>query len=422
MRGAHRKREPNVKPVERIELHEGNTTKRLIAVIALIALAVGFFAYAISQLVSRSSGWTQIEPTSTDERNCTSEFVLQYDLGRSGSSATAEYKRISSVYTEAAISAYQTYHPTEVFGGRQNLAYLNRHPNEALSIDPALYAALETLEAAQSRHLFLAPVAAQYEALAACSYDYEAENFDPAKDADVAAFVDEALAFVNDPTQISIELLDGGKARLNVSEAYLRFAEENGIMALLDFGWLKNAFIADDLAASLQQVGFPYGIVSSFDGFARRLGTQEDYSFNVFTLNDGVIYPAAVISCGTADAVVNLRSFALSEDDTERFYVYESGEVRTQYVSAADGASRTAFDSLTAYSSVRGCAQTALELAEVYIADEADPDALLALRDAGIETVFCADATVWHSDANVSIGSLYQDEHVQYTHKTLGKE
>lgn len=422
MRGAQRKREPNVKPVERIELHEGNTTRRLIAVIALIVLAVGFFAYAISQLVSRSSGWTEIEPKSTDARNCTSEFVLQYDLGRSGSSATAEYKRISSVYTEAAISAYQTYHPTEVFGGRQNLAYLNRHPNETLSIDPALYAALEMLEAAKSRLLFLAPVAAQYEALAACSYDYEAENFDPARDADVAAFVDETLAFVNDPEDISIELLDGGKVRLNVSEAYLRFAEENGILALLDFGWLKNAFIADDLAAALQQAGFQYGIVSSYDGFARRLGMQGDYSFNVFTLSGGVIYPAAVISCGAADAVVNLRSFALNEDDAERFYVYESGEIRTQYVSQADGANYAAVDSLTAYSSTGGCAQTALALAEVYIADAVDADTLLALREAGIETVFCSDATVWHSDANASISSLYQDEHVQYTHKTLGKE
>lgn len=420
MRGGQRKREPNVKPVERIELHEGNTTRRLIAVIALIALAVGFFAYGISQLVSRSSGWTQIEPKSTDELNCTADFVLQYDLGRDGSSATAEYRKLSSAYTEAAIDAYQTYNATEVFTGRQNLAYLNRHPNETLRLDAALYAALETLEAAGSRLLYLAPVAEQYEAMSLCSYDYEAESFDPARDADVAAFVAEALTFVNDPDSVSVELLGDGQARLNVSEDYLRFAEENGVTALLDFGWAKNAFIADDLAAALRDAGFTHGIVSSVDGFARRLGTEDAYSFNVFTLEDGVIYPAATLACGEADAVVNLRSFALSEDDTARFYVYADGTVATQYVSAEDGVCHAAFDSLTAYSSRSGCAQTALALSEVYIADEADVDALLALHERGIETVFCADAVVWHTDADASIGSLYQDEHAQYTHRTLG--
>ena len=57
-------------------------------------------------------------------------------------------------------------------------------------------------------------------------YDYEAENFDPLLDADVKAYVDAATAFAADPDAVSLELLGDGQVRLNVSEEYLRFAEE----------------------------------------------------------------------------------------------------------------------------------------------------------------------------------------------------
>lgn len=407
------------KPVERVELHTGGTKKRLIAVIVLVLLACGFFAYGVSQLVTRTSGWTEIEAKSTDELSCAADFTLQYELGRGESSSTVEYRRVSAIYSDAAVAAYQTYNASDFFSGKQNLAYLNAHPNETLSIDEALYAALEKLERAGSRALFLAPVWAQYDAMAACTQDYEAEGFDPLYDEGAAEFVAEALTFVNDPEAISVELFPDGKARLNVSEEYLRFAEEYEITALADFGWMKNAFIADDLAAALEAAGYVHGMVSSFDGFARRLDREEDYSVQIVDFADGYIYPAAVISCGEAGAIVSLRAQAVTEQDAVRFYTYADGTTRTPYVSAEDGLDHTASGSLTAYAADMSCAELTLALGEIYIADTLDVEALLALRAQGIESVFCENRTVWHSDPALEPQSLYQSQSVQYAHSSM---
>lgn len=407
------------KPVERVELHTGDTKKRLIAVIVLVLLACGFFAYGVSQLVTRTSGWTEIEAKSTEELSCAADFTLRYDLGRGESSATVEHRRVCAVYTDAAVAAYQTYHASEFFGGKQNLAYLNAHPNETLAIDAALYAALEKLERAESRMLFLAPVWAQYDAMAGCTQDYEAEGFDPLYDEGAAEFVTAALAFVNDPEAISLELFPDGKARLNVSEAYLRFAGEYEITALADFGWMKNAFIADDLAAALEAAGYVHGIVSSYDGFARRLDREEAYSVQIVDFEDGYTYPAAVLPCGEAGAIVSLRSQAITEQDTARFYTYADGTTRTPYVSAEDGLDHAASGSLTAYAEDKSCAELTLALSEIYVADALDVEALLALRAQGIESVFCEDRVVWHSEPDLEMQTLYQSQSVQYTHKSM---
>lgn len=420
-RSARDRRPQQPRPVQRIQLPEGDTTKRMIAVLVLIALGVGFLTYGVSQLVSHSAGWTQIEAKTSSEMNCTSEFVLQYDLGKGETSATVEYKRLSALYTEAATRAYQTYHATELFEGCRNLAYLNRHPNEAVTVEEPLYAALEAVVDSGSRLLFLGPVYEQYDALFGCVYDYEAENFDPLLDADVKAYVDAAAAFAADPDAVSLELLGDGQVRLNVSEKYLCFAEENETAALLDFFWLKNAFIADDLAQALKEAGYTRGVLSSYDGFSRRLGSEEDYSFNIYDRVGEATYPAAVMRCGDADAIVYLRGYARNELDTLHYYTYAAGEVRTPYIALRDGLSHAAVNDLTAYASDQSCRQIALALAEIYLADSLDETALLALRQRGIDTVYCKDRVILHTDPAIVLEQLFQNERIMYTQKTISK-
>lgn len=421
MSRSSRGREPRLKPVERIELTEGNTTKRLVAVCVLIALAVGFFAYGVSQLTSKSSGWTQIEPKISNETSCASEFVLQYDLGRSGSSATVEYKAIAALYGTALVEAYRTYHPTELFSGSRNLAYLNQHPNETVELDEKLYAALAEAAADGGRLIYLAPVYAQYDALLSCEYDYEAENFDPAVNAEVRSFVREALAFANDPESVSLELLPEGKARLNVSEDYLRFAGENEITAYIDFFWMKNAFITDDIADALEDAGYRFGMLTSYDGYARSLSGDESYSVNICDRVDGLTYPAAVMRYSGARAVVSLRSYAANERDEMRFYTYEDGAERTPYVDPADGLCRTALNDLTGYSAEKDCAAVTLALAKEFISDSLEISALRQMQQEGIETVFCRDRVIVHSEQDLTLDDLFSGANVQYTAKTLSE-
>lgn len=421
MSRASRGREPRPRPVERIELTEGNTTTRLIAVGILIALAAGFFAYGISQLVSRKSGWTQIEPKNAEELSCASEFILQYDLGRSGSSATVEYKQLSALYGEAAAAAYRTYHPTQLFDGHQNLAYLNQHPNEAVTVDETLYRALQKVVESGSRLIYLAPVYELYDAMFGCQYDYEAENFDPARNSGVKVYVQEVLAYAGDENAISLELMENGQVRLNVSQEYLSFAEENEVSALLDFFWMKNAFIADDLADALESAGYRNGLLTSYDGYSRMLGGEEDYSFNLSDNVDGVIYPAAVVRCGGARAVVYFRAYAAGSQDSLRTYTYEDGTVRTAYIDPASGFCRAAVNDLAAYSAEKSCAEIALALGELYLSRKLDVPAILSLREDGVESLFCKDRVIWHSQPDVQLDELFSGADVQYSERAMSE-
>lgn len=89
---------------------------------------------------------------------------------------------------------------------------------------------------------------------------------------EVRGFVDETLAYVNNPDAIDIELLGENKLRLNVSDEYADFASQNDIVEYLDFFWLKNAFIVDYIAEHLAENSYIHGTITTYDGYTRHLG------------------------------------------------------------------------------------------------------------------------------------------------------
>ena len=78
-------REP--RPINRIEISEKNKKLRIIAAIALFVIGVVGITIGITSALNQETGWQRVQ-VFPEERNCSENFLLQYDFSGSGAQAT----------------------------------------------------------------------------------------------------------------------------------------------------------------------------------------------------------------------------------------------------------------------------------------------------------------------------------------------
>ena len=406
---------PYLPPVQKIELSQNKVLLRGIA--AVVFLIIGAFALsqAVSQLFSVESGWQVIEAVGS-EASCASELVLVYDIGSGELSASAEARQLRELYSDECRLLYQLFHTVESFEGVTNLRDINLHPNETLTVDGALYRALETVQRLGDRTIYLGPVYARYSYLFFCEDDAQLADYDPWTSEAVRREYEGVAAYARDPASIDLQLLGEGRVCLFVSEEYLAYAQREGIERFLDFGWLQNAFVVDEVAAVLSENGFTKGSVSSCNGFNRNLDSRpQTYSQHIYDRAGGTVYPAAVMAYEGPMSLVTLYDHPITEQDAFRIYSCGDGSVRTDYLSVEDGRCRSAVSDLLLYSDTLGCAETAMRAAPVFIADTLDTEALRTLAARGVQSVYCEARTIYGTDEALRLTDLFDAGDVRYT-------
>lgn len=364
------------KPVETIELDEGNSSRRLWIICGLLALSAALIFYAVSTLLRGESGYSVIEP-SCEEPGAGQELTLNYCLGMSGSSPRLESREIALIYSTACDYIYRLLDPSQEYGSVKNLALLNNNPNETVSVDPELYSVLELIEASGTRSVYLSPLLIDYYNLFASSWDYEAMEFDPAFSSSQEGYFSEAASYINSREHIRLELEGEGRVRLLVSEEYLDFAEQNGIDEYIDLYQLKNAFTLDYLAGILRDAGYTYGYITSSEGYIVNLDDRsgEPYSISLIDYQEGAIKGAATVSYSSPVCGLYLRSFPSGELDGMRFYEYENGEIRTPYINPATGLCSDEISGIILGSREKSCSELAIAALELLSGGTAGEDA-----------------------------------------------
>ena len=74
-------------------------------------------------------------------------------------------KALTLLYTDSIVKAYKMFSMDESFEGITNVYDLNRHPNETMVVDDALYHAFELIAETGNRAIYLAPVYTEYDNL-----------------------------------------------------------------------------------------------------------------------------------------------------------------------------------------------------------------------------------------------------------------
>lgn len=416
---------PRPKPVQRILLSEDHVRGRGVLLILLLTVATVAFLYAMLSYLRVESGFREIEANATDGRSCSDEFTFQYELGGGEVSATAEYKAVAALYTEAAEKAYALFQVDESFPEVTSVYDINRHPNEVLTVDEVLYDAFSLLQSYDSRELFLAPIYEDYDNLFQCKDDSETVSFDPYQNAELKADFAKLASYAENPEAVDLELLGDNQVRLKVSEEYQSCAKEMGFENYIDFFWMKNAFIVDYLADVMISKGYTRGAISSYDGFIRNLDEREtSYSFPIYDREGQYIYSAAIMKYAGQRSIVYLRNYRMSTQDSLHYYELKNGEIRTSYIDARDGLCKSAVNNLVSYSGGKGCAEVLLSVLPIYIADDFQEESLAAPVKEGIYSIFCKDYVIYYNDASLTLTDLYEKEDVSYTasHSSFGSD
>ena len=399
-----------------IELSEANQKPRLILICVLVVIAAVAFTAGVMSFVKGDPGWRTIEVT-TGEVNCSEEFVFKYYFPSTRGAASAANKQIVSLYTEATQKAYWLFNADEVHSEIKNIAYLNRHPNETVTVDPVLYNALEMLEGSGGRYLYLAEIYSQYDNVFLSETDGEAATQDPARSEEIKDYVNQILAFSNDPSHVSLELLENYQVRLTVSDAYQTFAQENEFTNFIDFHWTKNAFIIDYFAQLMIDAGYTDGYIGSYDGFTRNLmNNKESFSFNVFDRIENGIELVARMEYDEPMSIVFLRNYPMANLDRWHYYIYADGTGATAYIDTADGLSKTAATNLVSYAGGNtGCAEILMQMIPTYVSDTLDEMALQSMTEHQIFSIWCQDATVFYNDPDLQLLDLMNQDGLKYT-------
>lgn len=407
---------PHPPPVEHIELNEEHIGRRLILVAALLVVGGAALAYGFWQLMTPQSEWITVEAETSAGATCAEDFVFLYHLGGGEQSFTAERKAVTAAYTQLCREAFEQFHNQMEFEGVNNLYAINRHPNEELTVGRALYNAFAAVERSGNRAIYLGPVYDRYESIFACEDDVQIVDFDPRVSPEVAREYADYAAYANDPASVRVELLGENRICLRVSEAYLAYAQQEGIESFIDFSWMRNAFIADYLADELAARSYGRGALSAYDGFMRNLDSSGlEYSLQLYALHEGTVYPAALMNYKGPLSAVSLRDYPNSEADQVRFYQLRTGEIRTPYLDPADGLCRSAVHDLTCYARDKSCGEVLLSMLPVYIADSFRPEALEALAAEGIQSVYCENGVICPSDADIVLTQLFESKEMRFT-------
>lgn len=367
-----RRREPYVPGKERLEVSQENMTLRLLALGAALLAAALSFGYAINNMLQAPNGWQTVEACNS-KTGITQQFTLTYNIGADGRNATKERKAVSAIYTQSLDHAYR------VLSNREDsqytgLAALNASPNQEITVDPLLYAALRTVEETGSRQPYFAPLFEHYNSLFTADSDEAAAEWDPELTESAGEYVRELAAYANDPAMVQVTLLPENRVRLDVSEEYLAYAKENELTTFVDFGCLLNAFLCDAVADALAENGYTGGILSSFDGYARAL-CGDALTVSLYDLSDGKIVRVGEGDYHGPAALVVCRSFPLNSQDQSNYHCYADGTIRAPYI-GRDGLLQSAASSLTAVDRQGSAASLALRASEAFAAETLDEDLL----------------------------------------------
>ena len=394
-------REP--KPIQRMELSEKNKSLRLIAAIALFVIGIVGITLGITRALNQDTGWqrVQVEP---QERNCSDQFILQYNFAGSGAQATAVSQKLQTAYSQACVKAYQLFTPDEEIAGVNNVYYINRHPNEEIAVDPVLYAAFEKLEG--TRYLYFGPVYGHYSQIIYNTEEAYVEALDPAVSEEASADISSMTRYAMDPEMIRLELLGDHKVILHVSQEYLSYGENEEISEnFIDFSYMTNAFVIDYLADTLIQQELTNGYLVSADGYTRNLTADMQFQFNIFDRVDNIVYPAGSLAYKGPISIVYLKDYPTAESD--RNYRAKADSFIHLFADPADGMYRTSVENLVSYSYDTGCADVLLKMLPSFVGSEFSVPQ-------GVFSVWCEGDLIVYNDDQVSLEDVLESADMTY--------
>ncbi len=389
-----------IKPVKSVELNSKHIKLRVVILILALLTFVGSVIALFYFLLHTDDGWQSLS-ISYGFLNNDKAISLNYYLGKSGN-ATNEKKAIENMTISAIEKSYKNLDNYSPYEDYNNVYMINHNYNKDILVDDFLYDALK--KAKGYKTLYLGPIMDYYDAIIS-SDENDAKNYDPVYNEEINEFFLNTLEYINDESQINIEIKDNNIIRLNISLDYLNYAQENDIENFISFSWLKNAFIMDYIADKLINYKYTYGFLTSVDGYSINLGCDESFMMYLYDYNKVAKNVASFEYQGRLN-IVSKKNFIINTTDKNYIKQYSEDDRRTYLVDYRTGISNEASNYYVAASKNISLSDIALNLEKVYICDEINKSEFLS----DISYFWVDSNKIYYSDSSYTI-AIHNDEY-----------
>ena len=357
-----------MRPVEKIEVSEKHILLRVIILIIAIAAVIGSAVFIIVNLSTKDKGWTRIELS----RNKLNDlYYFYYELG---DEPTKEYKELTSLYKTSLEKVYILFDEKEAYDDINNIYYINNNPNKEIAIDGLLYNAIKEVMDNNSKSIFMGGIIPYYDSVILGS-SANISYYDIKTNEDMKNRATKYINYINDKNHFEFKLLDGNKVLLYQSDEFSKFLSDYEL-TVLNFTYLKNAYILDYLDDVFSSKLYKSGYIYSLDGYLLNLGSHIEYTFDILDEYNNKASTAASIKYAEKRKYVTFKNTITNKSDYDYIRILEDGSRRTYYIDNTDGISKESLRYLTGYSNTNSLSKIALEMEKCYISNEFDKNLL----------------------------------------------
>lgn len=357
-----------MKPVEKVEVSEKHIILRVVILIIAILGVIGSVIFIIVNLSTKDKGWTRIE---LSRNRLNDSYYFYYNLG---DEPTKEYKELTNLYKAHLEKAYILFDAEEEFEDVNNVYYINNNPNKEITVDSLLYNSIKEVMDSGSNTIFMGGIVSYYDAIilgsASNATYYDIKTNDVMKER-----ANKYISYINDTNHFEFKLLGDNKVKLYESEEFMKFLSDYEV-DVLNFSYLKNAFILDYLDQVFSSKLYKSGYIYSLDGYLLNLGSHIEYTFDVLDETDSKVSKIASLKYAEKRNIVTFKNTITSSADLNYIKVLNDNTRRTYYIDNTDGISKEGVRYLTGYSSTNSLSKIALEMEKAYIADTFDSSLL----------------------------------------------
>ena len=311
---------------------------RVIAFLLALIVGVGGITLGVLQIGKKEPGY-QVIDTAPDEEVSLYNRGITFNYYFDGGSDEIKrgVKELSGFYSPLLMRVYKLLDAEREYEGFRNIATLNAHIGEDITVGPELFRVLtDAKEKTLEQKGFNMFDGALYRAWQDILYLSEPEDFDPLRNEEQRERLRQLSAAGGDLSNFDLVIVDAEQyvLRLEVSESYLallRELEQEG--PILDLGLLHDAYELQLLTDSLEAAGYRSGFLSMRSGAVSLLSANPAGELTLYGRTADGMAPAAVTPAPAGRATSYMR--AVAETEGEAGYYVLDGQLRHPWLTAS---------------------------------------------------------------------------------------
>ena len=301
---------------------------RVLAFVLALVVAIGGITLGVLQIGHKEPGYHKVDANLSEEaKNYAQDISFQVYCEGSSDEIKHRLNAIKTTYSSTLLRVYMLLDAEVEYPGVTNLATLNAHIGEDLTLSEELFRVVTDAESKtreqKGYNLFNGAFSRAWQDI---RYLSAPEEYDPLRNENERERLRLLCEAGGDLSNFALRVVDPEKYL-----ALLRELEQQG--PILDLGLLHDAYELQLVGEAMEEAGFGDGYLVMNSGVTMLLSGNPSGELSLFGLRDGEVAPAAAAPAQSGSAASLMRCFA--EREGEAGYYVLDGQLRHPWLPAS---------------------------------------------------------------------------------------